>query len=373
MKIPPILCAALAMAFAAQSLFAAPPKNQIASPTLSDEAAQAIKTAFPDATIGAAKLNIDRGLQVYYVDVTGDKAVDNMEVTALAPVMVLQSSLKVERKDLPEEVAQTAPIKTLSPDMYPNESTADAMLARDGINFLSAEKLTILADFTPKTEYSTKTQYKLAALDKSETAYDITYIDKNGVKGVIRLDPDGKVIAPMNWMKHAAAVVPAGKLVLRINFGCPIDYTDLSGIVWTADRVYAKENGFGALGGRPGQRINLTVQGTDAPFIYSSERDKEGAARFDVPNGKYTVRIHFCETWDGARPPGKRIFGIKIQGEQVADHMDLSGNPDGGWLVPFVKEYKDIKVTDGKLLVEPFAQNDKDQHPSVEAYEIIAQ
>ncbi|HWB58065.1 MAG TPA: malectin domain-containing carbohydrate-binding protein, partial [Chthoniobacteraceae bacterium] len=75
----------------------------------------------------------------------------------------------------------------------------------------------------------------------------------------------------------------------------------------------------------------------------------------------------------GARKPGLRVFGIKIQGQLVADKMDLSGNPEGGWLVPFVKEYKDIEVTDGKLLVEPFAENDKDQHPTVEAYEVIQQ
>lgn len=347
------------MAFAAQSLFAAPPRNQIASPTLSDEAAQAIKAAFPDATIGKGKLNIDRGLQVYYVELTGDKNVDKVEVTALPPVMVLQSTLHIQQEDLPDAVAK-----------------ASAGPVGGSVHLMWAEKLTILADFTPKTEYSTKTQYKLAKLDTPVTAYDVTYLDmhKDGsTAGMLRLDPDGKVIAPMNWLKRASAIVPEGKLVIRINFGCPVDYTDMSGVVWSADRVYTKENGFGALGGRPAMRLNLTVQGTDAPFICDSERDKEGAARFDVPNGKYTVRIHFCESYDGARKPGQRVFGIKIQGNQVADHMDLSGNPDGGWLVPFVKEYKDIEVTDGKLVVEPFAQNDKDQHPSVEAYEIIAQ
>ncbi|HWB60193.1 MAG TPA: malectin domain-containing carbohydrate-binding protein, partial [Chthoniobacteraceae bacterium] len=301
MKLSPIGTTALALAFAVHNLLSAPPKNQVASPTLSDEATQAIKAAFPDATIGAAKLNIDRGLQVYYVGLTGDKNVDSVEVTALAPVMVLQSSLKVEQKDLPDAVAKAGEIAAAAraPD---GPATTPQILEvvvaeKDGVKFFSAEKITIDADFTPKKEYSTKTQYKLAALDKPETAYELTYTNKEGVKGVIRLDPGGTVISPMNWMKHDAAVAPDGKLVIRLNFGCPVDYTDLSGTVWKADRVYTKENGFGALGGRPAMRLNLTVQGTDAPFLYDSERDKEGAARFDVPNGKYTVRIHFCETW----------------------------------------------------------------------------
>ena len=96
----------LAVALAALAAGAhAAPKNQVASPTLSDEAAAAIKAAFPDATIGAAKLDIDRGLQVYYVKLTGNKNVRSAEVTALAPVMILQSELGVQQEDLPDVVA----------------------------------------------------------------------------------------------------------------------------------------------------------------------------------------------------------------------------------------------------------------------------
>ena len=52
--------------------------------------------------------------------------------------------------------------------------------------------------------------------------------------------------------------------------------------------------------------------------------------------------------------------------------MDISGTA-GGWLVPLVKEFPDIQVTDGKLLVEPFGNNNRDQHASVQAYEVFAQ
>ena len=41
---------------------------------------------------------------------------------------------------------------------------------------------------------------------------------------------------------------------------------------------------------------------------------------------------------------------------------------------PLVKEFKDIEVTDGKLLITPhgnFGGNDK--HASIEAYEVIQQ
>ena len=105
--------AALCLAFVTQSLSCKagprlPQKIHAASPTLSDEAAQAIKAAFPDATIGAAKLNMDRGLQVYYVELAGDENVSSVEVTATAPVMVVQADLKVEQKDLPDAVVKAA-------------------------------------------------------------------------------------------------------------------------------------------------------------------------------------------------------------------------------------------------------------------------
>lgn len=356
-----ISCAALALALSAQTLFAEPVDEKMvpAPPTLTDEGAQAIKKVFPNVTIGASKLNMDRGIEAWFVNVTGDPSVDTVEVAAgsaqtTVPVMVMQSSLKQEQKDLPEAVAKAA----------------DAA-AGEGAKFLKAEKLQIFFEFTPKKYDSEGAHYKLVPLSGPTTAYDVTYVNGDGEKGVVRLAPDGTVINPMNWMKHAAAVVPPGKKVIRINLGCVADYTDESGVVWAADRPYNKANGWGTLGGRAHTRVGLVVQGTDAPFIYDSERDKEGAARFDVPNGTYTLRIHFCETWPEASKPGFRLFNINIQGKRVVDKMDITG-PAGGWMKPYVKEFPDIQVTDGKLVVEPSGAGN-DRHASIEAYEVIQQ
>ena len=85
----------------------------------------------------------------------------------------------------------------------------------------------------------------------------MTFVNKDGIKGVVRLDPDGKVLAPMNWMQRASAVVPPGKLVIRVHLGRIIDYTDRSGVVWSADRVYTKENGWARwAAGRAGGSIS---------------------------------------------------------------------------------------------------------------------
>ena len=340
-------CAALVLAVAATNAWAADPKP---TKNISDAAAKTLKDAYPTATVGATLLNVDRGLAVYYVTLTGDKSVSVAEVTAIAGTL-MQGDLKLDQKDLPDAAAKAATGQ-----------------AGDGAVFAAADKLDLRAEFLPK-EYNSGANVKLMAMAKPATAYDVTFT-KDGIKGIVRVDEGGKVLAPINWMKRASAVVPDGKLVIRVNFGCDVDYTDASGVVWAADRMYTKENKSGALDGRPHHRTNLTVLGTDAPFIYDSERDKEGQFRADVPNGLYTVRMHFCETWEGAKKPNLRIFGIKIQGVKVVDKMDLATQ---GWLTPFVKEWKDVEVKDGKLVIEPFSNNGMDQHPSVEAYEIVQQ
>ena len=119
------LCAAAALTLAAQNLFgASEPKDEnlkAIPPTPSDAVLQAIKTQFPGAVTGAAKLNMDRGLEVYYVDVTGVKDVDTVEVcggSAMinAPVMVLQASQKVTEKNLSDTVEKAAIAATTDPD-----------------------------------------------------------------------------------------------------------------------------------------------------------------------------------------------------------------------------------------------------------------
>jgi hypothetical protein len=57
----------------------------------------------------------------------------------------------------------------------------------------------------------------------------------------------------------------------------------------------------------------------------------------------------------------------------VAPRIEIAPEA-GGWMIPLVKEFKDIQVTDGKLLVEPFGDfNHNDKHATIEAYEVIQQ
>ena len=51
---------------------------------------------------------------------------------------------------------------------------------------------------------------------------------------------------------------------------------------------------------------------------------------------------------------------------------DIDCSRDVGFLKPYVKEVKDVEVSDGKLIVE-FIHPPEHQHPMVDAIEVVGQ
>ena len=170
---------------------------------------------------------------------------------------------------------------------------------------------------------------------------------------------------------EAAKAVPTGKIVIRVNCASDADYTDQAGNKWVADQMWTEGKTWGAVEGNTATR-NLNpgaIAGTQAPGIYLTERYGMSGYRFDVPNGKYTVRLHFAETWDGIKAAGERVFTVKIQGKPIFENVDPF--KDGGGLAkPVVKEAKGIEVADGKLAIEFVEQA---QSAEINGIEIMAE
>ena len=175
-------------------------------------------------------------------------------------------------------------------------------------------------------------------------------------------------------MSHAAGAAAAGKLVIRVACGQSKDYTDLSKVVWSADQKYSKDKKWGWSGNdktASREKEGVEIPGTDAPGLYLTERYYMDNYRFDVPNGKYTVRVHMCETWEGSSKVGQRSFGLKIQ-DKVVQPVGFDLVKEVGFRKPCVSETKDVEVSDGKLIVH-FIDNGKHQHPLVNGIEVIGQ
>jgi hypothetical protein len=137
---------------------------------------------------------------------------------------------------------------------------------------------------------------------------------------------------------------------LRVNCAATEPYTDKAGNLWVADQEMGADKQWGAEGGMTVDRGDVNIPGTVAPRIYQLERYSMPAYTFTVPNGKYTVRLHFAETYDGITGDGQRVFSVSINNNVVLQDFDPY-KVAGGLQKPIVKEFKSIAVTNGKLVI----------------------
>jgi endoglucanase len=116
--------------------------------------------------------------------------------------------------------------------------------------------------------------------------------------------------------------------------------------------------------------ITIATSTNTAPAaIYQAER--YSMTRFTyapVPNGDYTVKLHFCETFDGITEKGQRVFGYTVKGDGPAvKDFDVFAIA-GGALKPVVKTVP-ITVTNRAIEVEFTSQV---ENPQINAIEIFS-
>jgi hypothetical protein len=82
--------------------------------------------------------------------------------------------------------------------------------------------------------------------------------------------------------------------------------------------------------------------------IYQDVRYDTDGYRLKVPNGTYHVELKFCEIQHALA--GQRVFGIKVQGQKVQQHLDIFATV--GKDTAYEVRSPDVKVTDGVLKIE---------------------
>ncbi len=166
----------------------------------------------------------------------------------------------------------------------------------------------------------------------------------------------------------AVAPEPAKRFVLRVDCGAFEAYKDKLGNIWAADQELGAGKTWGADDGMTIDRPDVGITGTDFPRIYETERYSMGSYKFTVPNGKYTVRLHFAETFEGITGPEMRVFSVSVPGQAVLKDLDLFKTV--GFLKPLVKEYKGVSVENGQLVIG-FTPNI--ENPQICGIEILAE
>jgi hypothetical protein len=144
---------------------------------------------------------------------------------------------------------------------------------------------------------------------------------------------------------------------IRIKTGVSAPLTDSSGNVWLADQGFAD--------GDTIERAGLAVQNTKDPAIYCAERYSMTRFSQVLPNGKYTVKLHFAETFEDINGPGERVFSFNVEGREFKD-FDVWVKAGGG-LKAYV-ETVPVEINDGKLDIT-FIPNI--ENPEINGIEII--
>ena len=149
-------------------------------------------------------------------------------------------------------------------------------------------------------------------------------------------------------------------LPIRIQAAATEAFTDKNGNKWAAATGFAD----GETIDRPD--ITVAVGAGDDQKIYQSERYSMTKFEQALPNGKYTVKLHFAETYEGITGTGQRVFSFNVQGKDFKD-LDVFAKA-GGAMKAYI-ETVPVDVTNGKLTVT-FTSNV--ENPQINGIEILA-
>jgi len=174
--------------------------------------------------------------------------------------------------------------------------------------------------------------------------------------------------------------IPAGKpLILRINAGMDMGgpgwrYVDADGNAWLPDRRWREGAQWGVEGGDgylwSEKDLNLP-ESQPNPSLYRTAHFDPDVYRFHLPDGSYTVKLHFQENADPAELKSSgRMFDVGINDETVLERF-VPLAAAGGEKKPVIETFENIEPVDGGITVRFEPRTEKSAF--VNAIEIIGQ
>ena len=165
--------------------------------------------------------------------------------------------------------------------------------------------------------------------------------------------------APVAAAQPAAAVaaVPAMSSTIRVKAGAATPFKDSTGNVWLPDSGFE--------GGDVVERPELAIANTKDQALYQSEHYSMTAFSCKLPNGKYTAKLHFAETFEGITGAGERVFSFNVQGHEFKN-FDVFVKA-GGAARAYIESVP-VEVTNGVFKID-FVSNV--ENPQICGIEII--
>ncbi len=155
---------------------------------------------------------------------------------------------------------------------------------------------------------------------------------------------------------------------LRLDCGSYRAWTDDQGRSWAREARGKQADGPYVLGGNAAQR-DMTTTASEAPFrvFYSERFGSHLTYVLPAPEGDYTLRLHFSETFDQIDSAGKRVFDVLVNGKPLFEGVDPF--KDGGGLHQASMRTATVRPKDGAVTVELIA---REQMAAINALELIA-
>jgi hypothetical protein len=150
----------------------------------------------------------------------------------------------------------------------------------------------------------------------------------------------------------------AADKTIRIKAGMFQPLKDEAGVIWEADAGFTG-------GDVVGRDDRLAVANTKTPSLYRTEHYSMTAFAWKLPNGKYTVKLHFAETFEGINGKGERVFSYSVEGKEFKD-FDIFATT-GGANRAYI-ETVEVDIKDGQLDI---TFTPKVENPEINAIEII--
>lgn len=148
--------------------------------------------------------------------------------------------------------------------------------------------------------------------------------------------------------------------IFRVKAGLATPFTDSSGNVWLPDQGFD--------GGDTIERdASTTIAGTKDSGLFLTEHYGMSSFSCKLPNGKYTAKLYFAETFEGITGTGQRVFSFNVQGHEFKD-FDVwakAGGPNRAYI-----ESVPVEITNGIFRID-FTSNI--ENPEINAIEIIPQ
>jgi len=135
--------------------------------------------------------------------------------------------------------------------------------------------------------------------------------DGNEIKFTRQVGDFGKseIVAKREQAGSAPVAGTSAAKTIRIKAGKSEPVKDAEGNIWLADQGFE--------GGQTIARPDIEIANTKSPDLYRAERYSMNGFSWPLPNGKYVVKLHFAETFEGITGPGQRVFFLQRPGTRV--------------------------------------------------------